>query len=121
MNGFAVRNDGTPGWRAIAGDDELNPNEFFSEVEPAPIVPLPPSEEDLSVQAKETRDKLLAVAANRMGPLQDAVDTNTATAAERQNLVAWKQYRIALNRIEQQGGFPQSIVWPVSPEENATL
>ncbi|WP_371263890.1 hypothetical protein [Pseudomonas sp. AAC] len=27
----------------------------------------------------------------------------------------WRQYRIALVRLEQQEGWPRSVQWPVSP------
>jgi hypothetical protein len=30
-------------------------------------------------------------------------------------LTRGKQYRVALNRIEQQAGFPVSIDWPAAP------
>ncbi|OAK66178.1 hypothetical protein A3K87_09910 [Variovorax paradoxus] len=55
------------------------------------------------------RDALLADATLRMGPLLDA------TPAEVVSLKAWRQYRVALNRIEQQAGFPASIDWPKAP------
>ncbi|WP_168232302.1 tail fiber assembly protein [Pseudomonas veronii] len=119
MSGFAVRDDGDLGWRSIASIDELFPNEVFSAVEPLPASPPEPSVEELSATAKEQRDKLLAVAANRMGPLQDAVDTGRATNEEVAQLAAWKGYRIDLNRIEQQEGFPAEILWPLSPDESS--
>jgi hypothetical protein len=49
-------------------------------------------------------------------PLQDAVDLERATEAEKQRLKAWKLYRIKLSRIEQQSGFPTKIDWPKAPE-----
>lgn len=117
MSGFAVRNDGEMGMRAVGGPDELFENEVFSKAEPPPFTPPPPSSEDLAAEAKTQRDKLLAVAANRMGPLQDAVDTGRATDDEIALLTLWKGYRIDLNRIEQQEGFPSEIRWPLSPDE----
>ncbi|WP_224795477.1 phage tail assembly chaperone [Pseudomonas fluorescens] len=30
-------------------------------------------------------------------------------------LKRWKQYRVALNRIEQQMGFPVTVDWPTAP------
>lgn len=78
---------------------------------PAPPVPPPTAPEVLAL-----RDTLLAEAAIRIAPLQDAVDLDDATPAEIAALKAWKQYRVALNRIEQQAGFPASVNWPVKPE-----
>ncbi len=57
-------------------------------------------------------------AALKIAPLQDAVDLNIATEDEKQRLKAWKLYRIKLNRIEQQAGFPTQIDWPKPPDEN---
>lgn len=62
------------------------------------------------------RDALLTGAALRIAPLQDAVDLDDATTAEVALLKAWKQYRVALNRIEQQAGFPAMVEWPKAPE-----
>ena len=114
--GFAVRND-KQGCRAVSGADEVGPDELFStEILPDPV-PVPPTAEELATTAKEKRDQLLATAANRMGPLQDAVDTGQATDKEASRLVLWKGYRIDLNRIEAQETFPNNIQWPVSPDE----
>lgn len=118
--GFAVRND-KKGCRAVSGGDGVGADEFFSvEILPDPV-PLPPTDEELAAEAKEKRDRLLANAANRMGPLQDAVDTGQATDDEAARLVLWKLYRIDLNRIEAQETFPSTIDWPVSPDETAVL
>lgn len=114
--GYAVRKDGQ-GFRTIDGPDDVFSHETYCEgVPPAPVA-LPPSAEEAARQARDTRDQLLAVAANRMGPLQDAVDRKKATAAEVELLGQWKDYRIDLNRIEQQEGFPASIEWPAMPGE----
>lgn len=117
MSGFAVRNDGELGWRAITSIEELFPNEVFSAVEPLPASEPQPGIEELSAKAREQRDKLLTIAANRMGPLQDAVDIGRATDGDVAQLTLWKGYRVDLNRIEQQEGFPAEIQWPLSPDE----
>lgn len=68
-------------------------------------------------EAVQRRDGLLQVAAIRIAPLQDAQDLGKATEAESARLLAWKQYRIDLNRIDKQEGFPASIEWPEAPTE----
>lgn len=68
-------------------------------------------------EAIQRRDELLRVAAIRIAPLQDAVDLGSSTEAEAALLLSWKQYRVDLNRIEQQAGFPTVIDWPESPEQ----
>lgn len=62
------------------------------------------------------RDGLLYEAALRIAPLQDAMDLDKATEAEKVALLAWKTYRVDLNRIEDQSGFPSEIEWPTPPE-----
>lgn len=67
--------------------------------------------------ARTKRDQLLQLAALRIAPLQDAVDIGTATEAEAAMLLSWKQYRVALNRISEQPGYPSEITWPAAPAE----
>ncbi|WP_306438080.1 tail fiber assembly protein [Mycoavidus sp. SF9855] len=59
-------------------------------------------------------------AALKAAPLQDAVDLKIATDDERQRLKAWKLYRVKLNRIEQQPGFPAQVDWP-KPSDQSTV
>lgn len=66
-------------------------------------------------EALQRRDLLLRAAALRIAPLQDAKDLDMATSDEAAQLLAWKQYRIDLNRIGDQKGFPAAIDWPVIP------
>lgn len=61
-------------------------------------------------------DRLQAEATIFIFPLQDAVDLDVASGNELEMLVNWKRYRIALNRIESQAGFPEVINWPKSPK-----
>lgn len=81
-----------------------------TEGEEAPLSP-----EQLAAKALSQRDFLLSVAALRIAPLQDAADLGLATPEEEASLLAWRQYRVNLNRIEQQAGFPDSIDLPVMP------
>lgn len=69
---------------------------------------LPPSLEEL----QQTRDALLQLATLRINPLQDAVDLDVATAAETASLTTWKQYRVALNRLDLT---VTSVNWPEQP------
>ncbi|MDP1172118.1 tail fiber assembly protein, partial [Klebsiella pneumoniae] len=57
------------------------------------------------------RDRLLSRASLRMAPLQDAIDLGSATQEEVASLNQWKQYRVDLNRIEQQETFPKRVKW----------
>lgn len=87
----------------------------FSGARPALIdLPSPPVEQFREMALSE-RDRGLSVAALRIAPLQDAVDLDDASEADLAELKKWKQYRVALNRIELQAGFPTNIDWPVLP------
>lgn len=56
-----------------------------------------------------------AIADSAIVPLQDAVDIDDASSAEIALLKAWKKFRVALNRVPDQPGYPGSIEWPIAP------
>ncbi|MFL1526833.1 tail fiber assembly protein [Pseudomonas sp. O230] len=82
---------------------------------PEPELPPEPTLDELKARASMQRDELLRVAALRIAPLQDAVDLEDATAAETALLKKWKQYRVLLNRVADQPGYPLNIDWPALP------
>lgn len=51
-----------------------------------------------------------------IGPLQDAVDLDMATEEERKRLIAWKKYRVLVNRIET--STTDNIVCPEKPDNH---
>ena len=65
------------------------------------------------VQAEVARLRAQAEAA--IAPLQDALDLDEATDAETALLKEWKRYRVALNRLSEQQGYPTDIDWPDPP------
>ncbi|MFY0750205.1 tail fiber assembly protein [Pseudomonas sp. NFX5] len=82
---------------------------------PEPIA-LPLTEEQAKASADLKRDELLAVAALRIAPLQDAIDLDLASQDDVERLNLWKRYRVAVNRISSAPGYPLDITWPVSPD-----
>ena len=56
---------------------------------------------------------MLMIATSAIAPLQDAVDLDMATEDESEALIAWKKYRVMLNRINPEDA--QNIIWPESP------
>lgn len=82
-----------------------------------PILTDPPplTGEQIKQQTLTQRDSLLAMASEKIAPLQDAVDLDMATDEEVASLKEWKKYRVQLNRVEQQSGFPNQIEWPEMP------
>ncbi|WP_284508306.1 tail fiber assembly protein [Caballeronia sp. NCTM5] len=74
--------------------------------------PVSMTQEDIVVANTSLRDSKLAQAALAIAPLQDAVDLGEATDAESALLKAWKQYRVAVNRIDLEDASPD---WPTLP------
>lgn len=62
--------------------------------------------------AQEKRDQLLDLATLRIAPLQDAVDLDDASAKDIALLKKWKQFRVAVNRLDLTA---ESIAWPAPP------
>lgn len=87
--------------------DELPP-----QVVPAPA-PLPPA--DPAQEAQVQCAQLRATADYAITPLQDAVDIDEATEEDAAQLKSWKKYRVALNRVPEQAGYPETIDWPAVP------
>ncbi len=87
--------------RAVSIGDSYDGSDFHQ---------LPPSDDFIAFQVRDTRDKLLqeldAIVSN---PLRWA-----ALTTEQQQ--AWADYRQALLDIPSQSGFPHDIVWPNKPE-----
>ncbi|XBT42102.1 tail fiber assembly protein [Pseudomonas viridiflava] len=50
-----------------------------------------------------------------MAPLADAVALDMATKAEEAKLTDWQRYRVLLNRVPEQVGWPTDIDWPAVP------
>lgn len=59
------------------------------------------------------KSSLIAQATIAIEPLQDAVDLDEATDSETASLKAWKQYRVAVNRID--ANTADNVTWPVMP------
>lgn len=88
----------------------------FSGDRPALIDMPGPTDEQYRETALSQRDQGLSVAVRRIDGLQDVVNAGRATEEEIAVLEQWRNYRIDLMRIEQQEGFPVTIVWPLSPD-----
>ena len=65
---------------------------------------------------QETITQLITLASEKIATLQDAVDLGIATTEETASLTAWKTYRVAVNRVPTQSGYPTTIDWPPVPE-----
>lgn len=63
--------------------------------------------------AEQKKNELMAEADKVIAPLQDAVELDMATASENELLLAWKKYRVLLNRINFIDA--PDIDWPETP------
>ena len=95
-------------WAAVTA--YLDENGITPEPEPLPPPPPPPTQEELAEQIRAQRNQLLAASDYIM------VSDYPISAAERE---AWAAYRQALRDITAQEGFPENVVWPVSPDGQA--
>lgn len=108
----SVAKDGEPA-------DLLHSITLHVSVEDLPPPDLPPPQEpepaDALALAHAEIAQRRAVADAAIIPLQDAVDLGIATDAEVGLMTEWKLYRVALNRLPDQPGFPNEIDWPAPP------
>jgi len=84
------------------------------------VVPLPPptAAEIAAAQLASAQQQLTSLtkqASERIAPLADAVELDMANTTETAALKAWKKYRVELNRVPQQAGYPAAIDWPTMP------
>lgn len=56
----------------------------------------------------------LEMAGKAIAPLQDADDLGVATAEEKALLLAWKRYRVLINRVDAETA--PDIDWPITPD-----
>lgn len=75
--------------------------------------PPPPTHEDYVAEATRNKTYLMAQATVAINPLQDAVDLEEATDEEVALLKKWKQFRVAVNRVDP--NLAPDITWPVPP------
>lgn len=78
-------------------------------VEGEPRIPVLNTEAKLAILSARLRD-----ASTQIQMLQDAVDLDIATEKEKMSLIAWKQYRVLLSRIDITKQALEE--WPVQPE-----
>ncbi|EOX2030276.1 tail fiber assembly protein [Escherichia coli] len=80
------------------------------------ITPRMPSHSELIATAESQKDRLMQAASDAIAPLQDAVDPDIdiATDEEKAQLLAWRKYRVLLNRVNTSTA--PDIVWPDMPE-----
>ncbi|KZQ17795.1 phage tail protein [Enterobacter hormaechei subsp. steigerwaltii] len=81
--------------------------------QPVLVDPPAPTKEQLNAEAEALKATLIADASETISILKDAVDLGRATKEEEALLLAWREYRISLNRIDTSNA--PDIEWPVLP------
>ncbi|MKN54634.1 tail fiber assembly protein [Salmonella enterica subsp. enterica] len=61
-------------------------------------------------EAEGTKSRLLQMVSEKIAPLQDAVDLGEATDDEKARLLAWRKYRVQVNRVD-----TSDPDWPEKP------
>ncbi|EGZ4723294.1 tail fiber assembly protein [Salmonella enterica] len=61
-------------------------------------------------EAEGTKNRLLQITSEKIAPLQDAVDLDEATNKEKASLLAWRKYRVQVNRVD-----TLKPAWPEKP------
>ncbi|HDI3034378.1 tail fiber assembly protein [Cronobacter sp. EKM101R] len=64
-------------------------------------------------EASNQKNSMLTYAAERIAPLQDAVELGIATETEIADLAAWRRYRVLLHRVNPSDA--PDIDWPARP------
>ncbi|EKF65192.1 putative tail fiber assembly protein [Serratia plymuthica A30] len=70
--------------------------------------------EEHQEQARVEQRARIAEAAKMIAPLQDAVDLDMVSDAEKARLEGWKRYRVMLNRLDVSAA--PAINWPSAPD-----
>ncbi|MND96451.1 Caudovirales tail fiber assembly protein [compost metagenome] len=71
--------------------------------------------QEAEVLALATIARLRREADQVMAPLADAVALEMASEEEAAKLKDWQRYRVLLNRVPEQSGWPTEIDWPALP------
>lgn len=79
---------------------------------PTPIVP---TEEELKAAALSKRNLLLAAANEVTAGMADAYIADLLSEEDTAIFKSFAHYKLALNKVDQQPGYPGDIAWPDSP------
>lgn len=113
---FAYEDDGSQDEFIKEGLDPVSDQELTA-LRKAQDDALAPTPEQMLQAASIKRDELLAIAALRIAPLQDAIDLGASTNSDEVRLTLWKKYRVAVNRVAEQPDYPCEVTWPTPPAE----
>lgn len=96
-----------PGWSAV----ESTTGWAFA----APVI-VPPTDDELKAAALAKRDALLSQASEVTAGMGDAFLADLLNDADKATFKTYAAYKLALNKIDKQPGYPQTIAWPTLPQ-----
>nr|WP_282666953.1 tail fiber assembly protein [Providencia rustigianii] len=102
------------GYYVLELDEKTIINPDFHRVKNGEIYVYQSPKERVVSENKTKKQTLLREISDAITPLQDAVELGIATDEEREQLRAWKEYRVQVNRVDVELGL--DINWPVSPK-----
>lgn len=73
-----------------------------------------PTKEQLIAEANARKAALITAASETIAILNDAVDLGKATKEEESSLLAWREYRVLLMRVDT--SLVSDLEWPVQPD-----
>ncbi|WP_185752780.1 tail fiber assembly protein [Pseudomonas fluorescens] len=94
------------GWTAVEADGAWS----FA----APVPPVL-TDAELKAAALSQRDALLSQANEATAGMADAFLADLLSDADKAMFKAYAAYKLALNKIDKQPGYPTTITWPTSP------
>ncbi|MTC46781.1 tail fiber assembly protein [Providencia sp. wls1922] len=95
------------GYYVLELDEKTIINPDFHRVKNGEIYVYQSPKERVVSENKTKKQTLLREISDAITPLQDAVDLGIATDKEREQLIAWKEYRVQVNRVDVEG----SVDW----------
>ncbi len=112
MKYYKDKNNEVYAYESDGSQDEFIADTFIliSEQEALAITNPQPTKAQLIAEAEYQKQALLYEATVAIAPLQDAVDLGIATDEEREQLRAWKEYRVQVNRVDV--GLGENVKWP---------
>lgn len=82
--------------------------------QPVLVDPPAPTKEQLIAEADAHKTALITAASETITILKDAVDLGKATKEEEASLLAWREYRVLLMRVDT--SLSADIEWPENPQ-----
>jgi|GEM_PF-1148647 len=102
-------------WIAVPEDIPVAQNWVCVDGEFSAPMPILPTVEELKASALAYRNLLLSAANEATAGMADAYIAGLLSAEDTETFKSFAAYKLALNKVDQQPGYPADITWPESP------